>query len=46
MCILVIFITIFVLAFLNHHQVEPAVGAAFLAWSFLMKESYNKNYRS
>ncbi|XP_062153801.1 uncharacterized protein LOC133861985 [Alnus glutinosa] len=27
-------------------KVEPAVGAALLAWSFLMKESYNEVYRS
>jgi hypothetical protein len=46
MCILVIFSTIFVLVFLNQRQVEPAVGAALLAWSFLMKESYNEVYRS
>lgn len=25
---------------LNEHQVEPAVGAALLAWNFFMKEAH------
>lgn len=35
-----------VFVFLNHHQVEPAVGAALVAWNFCMKESIENAFKS